>query len=131
MRAWKTTEEIFKFKFGNNVFENNWFNEKNPLQSCPPFIEWTNERPIRFEDVDLWEIITEINGITGVYASYMPYAEYYIVTHSGQIVAEFEGYMANERAEKFLIENNIQYPKTNNSPTQNWQKQFNKKFILL
>ena len=80
-------------------------------QYAPPIIEWTGDRPMRVEDVDLWEVITETSGPIGVYASYQPYAEYFIVTQNWRVVAEFEGWNANGRLEQYLINNNIPYPR--------------------
>ena len=96
----------------------------------PKQIPWDGNRPIRFEDVDLWEVITEMSGPIGVYAAYQPYAEYYIVTRHWKVWQEFEGYMANERLEQFLINNNIPYPRTNISPTPPEQRQVETKLIL-
>ena len=83
----------------------------------PDPIPWDGSRPIRFEDVDLWEVITEMSGPIGVYAAYQPYEEYYVITQNWRVVAEFEGWMANERLEQFLIENNIPYPASSQPKT--------------
>jgi hypothetical protein len=50
--------------------------------------------------------------------------------HHWRIVEEFVGYMANERLENFLIYNNIEYPKTNISPTPVKNKFVEKKLII-
>jgi hypothetical protein len=81
-------------------------------QYAPPIIKWNSKRDIRFEEIDLWEVITEMTGPIGVYAAYMPYAEYYIVTNRRKIVAEFVGWNANKRLEEYLIQNNIPYTQT-------------------
>lgn len=94
-------------------FDENWMNYNKISQYAPPIIPWDAPRPIKFEDVDLWEVVTEEsngNGLIGVYAAYMPWAEYYIVTHRWTVVAEFEGWKANKRLEEFLIKHNIPYP---------------------
>lgn len=115
MPRWKTTENILYLSKDGEYFDDNWMNYDLIWQYAPEPIPWDGERPIKFEDVDLWEVITEesnMDGLYGVYAAYQPYEEYYIVTHKWQIVAEFEGQKANERLEKFLIEKKISYPKT-------------------
>jgi hypothetical protein len=104
--------------------------EFNPNSNQWETIPWDGNRPIRFEDVDLWEVITEMSGPIGIYASYLPYAEYYVVTKNWTVWQEFEGWMANERLEKFLIQHNIPYPKTKISPTPPEQRVVEKKLIL-
>jgi len=120
MPRWKATEQILNLSKDGEFFDENWMNYDKLWQYAPKPIPWDENRSIRFEDVDLWEVITEESnnqGFFGVYAAYQPYAEYYIVTHKWSIVQEFEGWMANERLEKFLIEKKINYPVATQSPT--------------
>ena len=122
MPRWKTTENILHLSKDGEYFDENWMNYDRIWQYAPKEIPWDGDRPIRFEDVDLWEVITEMSGPIGVYAAYMPYAEYYVVTAHWKVVAEFEGPRANERLEAFLKENNIPYPYTPNAPDpKTWQ----------
>jgi len=99
-------------------------------QYAPEPVPWDGERPIRFEDVDLWEVISEMSGPVGVYGAYQPYAEYYVITSGWRVVAEFEGWMANERLEQYLIANNIHYPQTKKSPTPLEQQVVEKKLFI-
>lgn len=110
MPRWKVTEQILNLSKDGEFFDENWMNYDSIWQYAPEPIPWNGNRPIRFEDVDLWEVITEMSGPIGVYGAYTPYAEYYIVTQNWRVVTEFEGWMANERLEKYLIANNIPYP---------------------
>lgn len=71
-----------------------------------------------------------MSGPIGVYGAYLPYAEYYVVTKNWAIWQEFGGYMANERLEQFLIQNNIPYPKAKSSPTPPQDRVVEKKLIL-
>ena len=48
----------------------------------------------------------------------------------GRVYQELEGWMANERLEQFLIQNNIHYPQTNYSPTPPENRVFEKKLVL-
>lgn len=130
MPRWKTTQNLLGVHHDGEYFDENWMNYDKLSQYAPKIIPWDGSRPIRFEDVDIWEVISEWTGLCGVYAAYMPYAEYYIVMNHWKIVAEFEGYMANERLEQYLIEHNITYPKTNISPTPSNQRVVNKKLII-
>jgi hypothetical protein len=100
MHRWKTTDNILKdYK--------EYFSEV-----IPPSPQWHGNRPMSIEDVDLWEVITEMSGPVGVYAAWCPYDELYIVTNRGTIAAEFSGWNANKRLENYLIEHNIPYPKS-------------------
>lgn len=107
MPRWKSTKNIFVD--GGEVFDENWMNYSTV--QTPPTMPWPNDVPIRFEHVEIWEVITEQSGGVGVYAAWLPYAEYYIVTGNHKIIAEFEGINANARLETYLKTNNIPYPK--------------------
>jgi hypothetical protein len=133
MPIWKTTENIIHLEKDGEFFDENWMNYDRVSQYAPKPVPWKEDRPIRFEDVDLWEVISECSspfGFTGVYAAYVPYDEYYVVTQGWKIIAEFEGWMANERLEQFLIQNNIYYPKSNKSTTPLKNKTVEKKLVL-
>lgn len=130
MPRWKSTPQILALKNDGEHFDENWMNFDRISQYAPPIIEWNADRPMRVEDVDLWEVITEMSGPIGVYAAYMPYGELYIVTKNWSIAAEFSGWRANERLEQYLIAHNIPYPKTEHSPTPPEQRVVEKKLIL-
>jgi hypothetical protein len=70
------------------------------------------------DEVDIWEVISEMSGPIGVYAAWQPHAELYIVTCGWRIVQEFSGWNANARLEKYLQANNIPYPKGPDAPVQ-------------
>ena len=71
----KTTQNIFK-DFGE-YFDPNWMDSNKII--TPPKTEWDYKRPMQIEDVNLWEVIYEQGGGVGVYASYDPYAEFYMI----------------------------------------------------
>ena len=110
MYRWKTTKNILIDT--DEYFDNNWSNYNHISQYAPPNPKWNSDRPISFEDVDLWEVISEASGGIGVYAAWCPYDEYYIVTNAKSIVTEFSGIDANKRLEQYLIKNKIPYPKS-------------------
>lgn len=133
MPRWKSTEQIINLSKDGEFFDENWMNYDNISQYAPKPIPWDGNRPIRFEDVVLWEVISEqsnVTGFIGIYAAYIPYEEYYIVTQKWSVVQEFEGWMANERLEQFLIQNNIVYPKSNKSTTPLKNQEVEKKLVL-
>jgi hypothetical protein len=71
----KTTQNIFK-DFGEH-FDPNWMYSSTVV--TPPKKDWDYKRPMQIEDVNLWEVIYESGGSVGVYASWDPYAEFYMV----------------------------------------------------
>jgi hypothetical protein len=58
-------------------FNQNWINSDKLI--VPATKNWTYDREMNIDDVDLWEIIYEEGGGKGVYASYSPYAEFYLI----------------------------------------------------
>lgn len=108
MYRWKATQHLLGPQHDGEVFDANWM-DRDTLQ-MPPSVPWSGNRPIRFEDVDIWEVITEWSGLSGVYAAWCPYAEYYIVMERWSVVAEFDGPDANARLEQYLIAKKIPYP---------------------
>lgn len=118
MARWKTTEQLIKMEKDGEHFDENWMNFNNFWHYAPQPIPWNSKAEIRFEDVDLWEVISEESnsgGFIGVYAAYLPYEEYYVVTKKWSIWKEFVGENANKKLEDFLIKNKISYPKSNNN----------------
>jgi hypothetical protein len=87
MPRWKTTENILHLNKDGEFFDENWMNYDRIWQYAPEPVPWDGDRPIRFEDVDLWEVITEMSGPVGVYGAYQPYAEYYVITSGWKVVA--------------------------------------------
>lgn len=71
----RTTDNIFK---DNKVlFEDNWMDKKDAYY--PPTTPWDYSRELQIEDVDFWEVIYEASGGIGIYASWSPYAEFYLI----------------------------------------------------
>jgi len=77
----KSTYNIFT-DFGE-VFEPSWM-DSNTLQ-LPPKKDWDYSRELTIEEVDIWEVIWEASGGQGLYASWSPYAEFYLLNINGQI----------------------------------------------
>lgn len=75
MPFFKTGKDIL---FGGEFFDENWM-DSNKLV-LPPKVDWDYSRPLKFEDVDIWEVIAEPWDI-GVYAAWNPYAEFYVVVN--------------------------------------------------
>lgn len=75
MPRFKTTENIFK-DFGE-FFDPNWMDSNTLI--LPLKIEWDYKREMQIEDVDIWEILFESTGGIGIYAAWLPYAEFYLI----------------------------------------------------
>jgi len=74
----KTTFNILKKCDEDEAHESKWFTE-DTLQ-LPPKIDWDYQRELQVEDVDLWEVLYEEGQGIGVYAAWLPYAEFYMLT---------------------------------------------------
>lgn len=128
MPRWKETKQILALQNDGEVFDENWMNYDRISQYAPPSPQWSSDRPMRWEDVDIWEVITEMSGPIGVYAAWCPYDELYIITRGWKIEQEFSGWKANERLEQYLIQHNIPYPRTETPPQ---EQQFADKLIIV
>ena len=71
----KSTQNIFK-DF-SEVFDPNWMDSNKII--TPPKKDWDYKRPMQIEDVNIWEVIYEQGGGVGIYASWDPYAEFYMI----------------------------------------------------
>ena len=65
------------FKDFNEVFEDKW--AQSNIVMTPPTKPWDYSRELQIKDVDIWEVIYEQGGGCGIYASWSPYAEFYLV----------------------------------------------------
>lgn len=78
MPIFKSTYNILVKPDEDEVYDANWFDK--PFLTLPPKVEWSYEREMTIEDVDIWEVIAQHGGNYGVYAAWSPYAEFYLVT---------------------------------------------------
>jgi hypothetical protein len=84
MPVFKTTLNILKIVDADELHDRNWL-DSDKLQLPPggpdnPKLKWDYSRELRVEDVDIWEVLYEASGGIGVYAAWLPYAEFYMVT---------------------------------------------------
>jgi hypothetical protein len=77
MATFKTTYNIFKKPWEDELWDDNWMNSDRVI--LPPRYDWDYARSLQLEDVDVWEVLYERGGGTGVYAAWCPYAEFYLV----------------------------------------------------
>lgn len=109
MPQFKSTHNILK-DFGDEVWRDNNMDSNKVI--LPPTYDWSYDRILEFEDVDIWEVIIERGGGVAVYASWCPYAEYYIIRHNwGQDLEAFYGRSVQDQVKLRLDELKIPYPK--------------------
>jgi len=78
MPLFKTTHNILGPRDQDELFDRNHLDRNTPW--LPASKEWDYSREMQIEDVDIWEILYEAGHGIGVYASYSPFAEFYMVT---------------------------------------------------
>jgi hypothetical protein len=92
MPIFKTNKNLFDPKDCGEYFDPNWMDSNKLI--LPPGgpddlkFHWDYNRDMKIEDVDLWEVIIEGWARCGVYAAWLPYAEYYIIVHYGTVYKE-------------------------------------------
>ena len=83
MPFFKTTKDILVTPWEDSLFDPNWM-DSNQVQ-LPPTREWDYSREMSIEDVDIWEILYLESGNLGVFASWSPFAEFYMITLRGEL----------------------------------------------
>jgi hypothetical protein len=78
MPFFKSTYNILKKPDEDEVFNVNWLD--SDTLKLPPKIKWDYGRELRIEDIDIWEVLYEASGGIGVYAAWLPHAEFYMIT---------------------------------------------------
>jgi len=78
MPTFKSTYNILFKPDEDEVYDANWFDKD--FLTLPETSEWSYDREMQIEDVDIWEVIIQNGGGWGVYASWKPYAEFYLIT---------------------------------------------------
>jgi uncharacterized membrane protein YbaN (DUF454 family) len=78
MPIFKSTFNILAKYDEDEVYNSNWL-DSNSIY-LPPKKEWDYQRELQIEDVDIWEVLYEGSNGIGIYASWSPYAEFYLVT---------------------------------------------------
>jgi len=72
----KTTKDIFQ-QWNDELWSDNVLDK--PFAEYPPRVDWDYSRPLQIEDIDIWEVLYAESGGRGVYAAWLPYAEFYLV----------------------------------------------------
>ena len=112
MPFFKTTRNIF-VDFGE-YFDPNWMDSDRVI--LPFRSEWDYSREMKVEDVDIWEVVGERGGGNGIYASWSPFAEFYMIRagwqkeDAGWGVETYYGPSAQKKVMKRMRE--LDYPIT-------------------
>lgn len=78
MPFFKSNKNIFYDVSSDEVFDENLMDY--PTLHLPETSQWDYKRELSVEDVEIWQVLYEQGGGIGVYASWKPYAEFYMVT---------------------------------------------------
>jgi hypothetical protein len=94
MSIFKTTDDIFKFPWNYTQYDSVTF--------PPDFIEWDYSSILDISEVVVWEELYYEAGNFGIYVSWNPRAEYYIIVYdlligSTHAVEEYYGHDAENK----------------------------------
>lgn len=107
MPLFRTTNDILR----TNSEELHDENHKNfSFITLPPNPLWDNSRELNIEDVDIWEVIFEGGGGVGLYASWCPYANFFMLRYKEQLECYY-GVEGERRLENRLNDLKLPYPK--------------------
>lgn len=111
MPIFKTTKNILTAPWEDELFTENWNNLDTAY--LPPNTPWDYSRELKIEDVNIWEQIYYQGGGFGIYASWDPYAEFYMITgHHFSIkpgsIETYYGPLAQEKVIKRAKEMNVE-----------------------
>ena len=108
MPIFKSTYNILSKPWEDEVFDPNWMDSDKLV--LPPKINWDYSRELQIEDVDVWEVIFEATGPIGVYAAWLPHAEFYLLLlppEDGGVIT-FYGKGAQKQIQKAI--KNLNWP---------------------
>ena len=109
MPQFRSTANILKTVNQDEVFNSNWMNYDTV--QYPPKIDWDYSRELKIEDIDIWEVIYEGFSGTSLYASWSPYAEFYMFIYgmnpATAQIETFYGKGAQKLVQKKIKELNI------------------------
>lgn len=106
MPIFKTTKNILVDPWNDELFDSRFTDTDKAFY--PPNKPWDNSRELQIDDIDIWEVLYEGGGGTGVYAAWDPYAEFYMLRVSGYIETYY-GPRAQEALRKELDRYQIPY----------------------
>jgi len=101
MPIFKTTHNILTTPWEDELWDDNWMDSDTLV--LPPKGNWDYKEELTIEKVDIWEQIFYMGGGLALYASWSPYAEFYLITHyhfaiKNNALETFYGPNAGEKA---------------------------------
>jgi hypothetical protein len=108
MPVFKSTYNILKTPWENEVFNPNWMDSDKLV--LPTKKDWDYKRVLQIEDVNVWEVIFESGGGWGLYASWDPYAEFYLLMTGSKGIETFYGAGVQKHLKSRLKELNLSVP---------------------
>ncbi len=107
MPIFKSTFNILTKPWEDEVFDPNWMDSDKLV--LPPKKNWDYARPLQIEDVNIWEVIFEHGGGWGLYASWDPYAEFYLLRMGPQGMETYYGSGVQKHLKAKLKELNLKF----------------------
>jgi len=102
MPFFKTNKNIFIDTHEDELYNPNIYDSDKlvlpPGGPDDPKAQWDYKRPMTIEDVDIWEMLYWQGGGLAIYAAWLPYAEFYMITPHGLLWWERK---SNKRVELF------------------------------
>lgn len=92
----KTLQNILNNPWSEIVQQETW-PTRTPMK-------WLEARDMEINDVDLWEEIFYQSGAIGVYASWQPYEEFYIIVHNLHLHRNFFEIFVGPTAADLVVE---------------------------
>lgn len=105
MPFFKSTHNILNAPWEDEVFDENWMDSDKVI--LPSKKDWDYKRPLQIEDVNIWEVIFEGGGGWGLYASWDPYAEFYLLSMGQKGLETYYGPGVQDDLHKRLKELNM------------------------
>ena len=107
MPQFKTNKNIFG-DFGDEVWDRNW--QDSDTVVLPPNPDWSYDRVLEPEDVEIWEVIIERGGAVALYGAWFPYAEYYVVRYGPDHMEAFYGRNVRPMIKQFFDDRKMYCP---------------------
>jgi hypothetical protein len=105
MPFFKSTHNILKAPWEDEVFDKNWMDSDKLI--LPNKKDWDYKKPLQIENVNIWEVIFEQGGGWGLYASWDPYAEFYLLSMGQNGLETYYGAGVQDELHKRLKELNM------------------------
>jgi hypothetical protein len=86
------------------ILSNSWNETKNEVFPMRTPAKWLESKTLELDDIKLWEEIFYQPGLIGVYASWDPYEEFYIIVHNLHLHHNFFETFVGASASNLVVE---------------------------